>query len=99
MFAVVVVASAMKYSSVPALFSTPPCLTSRATPTTVNHGAAGLQQGRSRRPSGLSAGQKARDGLIHEDHTSVRVDVRRSEIAPFDERNAHRVGGRRHLLV
>ena len=45
--------SAMKYNSVPVLLPTPPCFTSRTTPTIVNQGFLGLNPTRNRLPIGL----------------------------------------------
>src|SRR5262249_9080162 len=52
------VGARQEYNSVPVFLSTPPCLTSLATPMTVNHGIWSPQQGLSRWPMGFLSFQK-----------------------------------------
>ena len=93
--------SARKYSSVPVFCATPPCFTSRTTPTIVNHGELraepGLQPAADR---ALIAEERLRQRLVDERDRRTAGDVGRREVAAVHERDPHRRQvRRRHGLV
>ena len=83
--------SLKKYSSVPVFALTPPCFTSSTTPTIVNHGTVRTEPGLQALPNrALLLEERLRERLVDEDDRAAR-DIRRREIPPVDERDAHRL--------